>query len=221
MTIRVVLVDDQPMMRAGLSMLLGAENDIEVVAEAADGEAGLIAVEQHRPDVVVLDVKMPRLDGVETTRRLLEQADTSHPAPAVLILTTYQADDMVYAALQAGASGFLLKDAAPAELASAVRAVADGLGWLAPAVARTVITQLARSPVASREVTSSVDRLTPAERKVFLLIAEGLSNKEIADRLVVGEGTVKTHVSHALMKLGLRDRAQAVAFAFRSGLMDN
>jgi DNA-binding NarL/FixJ family response regulator len=212
-SIRVLLADDEPLIRAGLAMLLAAEPDIEVVAEAGDGEEAIGAVLRAHPDVAVLDVRMPVLDGVAATGRIRALTGT-----AVLVLTTYNLDAAVHAALRAGASGFLLKDAAPAELTGAIRAVAAGHGWLAPVVARMLIGEFAAQP-ATLPAAGQLHLLTCREREVLTLVAQGRSNVEIADQLVISKGTVKTHVNRVLGKLGLRDRAQAVVAAYESGLV--
>jgi DNA-binding NarL/FixJ family response regulator len=212
MPLRVLLADDQPMVRAGLALLLDSEPDIEVIAEAGDGRAAVDLATRLRPDVAVLDVRMPVLDGVAATAAIA-------PAIRVLVLTMYHVDEAVHAALRAGASGFLLKDAAPADLPSAVRAVAAGAAWLDPMVARGLLDEFAARPDPVRPSPRQLSGLTPREREVLALVAEGLSNVEIAERLVVGAATVKTHVGRMLIKLGLRDRAQAVAVAYRCGLV--
>lgn len=221
MTIRVLLADDQPLVRGGIAMLLAAEPCIEVVAEVGDG---LQAVEQARllqPDVVLMDVCMPRLDGVEATRLLTGDglaADPDHPIK-VLILTTYHVGETVYLALQAGAAGFMLKSAVPSELVAAIKAVAGGDAWLDPAVARGLLDEFRARPDSHPPTPAEMQLLTAREREVFALVAHGLSNTEIAGRLTVSEATVKTHFGRVLMKLGLRDRAQAVAAAYQSGLV--
>jgi len=213
--IRVVVVDDQDMVRAGFVALLGAQEGIEVVGQAGDGAAALSVCAEVEPDVVLMDVRMPVLDGVEATERLLR----TETAARVVMLTTFDVDDYVYSALRAGASGFLLKDATPAELVSAVRVVAAGESLLAPTVTSRLIAHFARRP---RLVGTppALDALTPREREVLVQIARGLSNKEIAERLVVAEQTVKTHIGRILAKLALRDRAQAVMVAYESGLVE-
>lgn len=221
MTVRVLVADDQPLVRAGIVMLLDAEPDIEVVAEAGDGQQALEEAGRHQPDVVVMDVRMPLVDGVQATRQITadgfsEGADTPI---RVLILTSYHADDTVHGALRAGASGFLLKDSAPADLAAAVRAVSSGEAWLQPTVARGLLTEFAARPESRAPSPEVLQRLTTREREVLTLVASGLSNTEIAERLVVGQVTVKTHLGRILMKLGLRDRAQAVVAAYESGLV--
>jgi DNA-binding NarL/FixJ family response regulator len=212
--IKVVVVDDQEMVRAGFAALLGAQDGIEVAGQAADGAAALAVCAETDPDVVLMDVRMPVLDGVEATTRLLRTPTRAR----VVVLTTFDVDDYVYAALRAGASGFLLKDATPEELVSAVRVVAAGESLLAPTVTSRLIARFARQP-GMVATPPALDALTPREREVLVLIARGLSNKEIAARLVVAEQTVKTHVGRILAKLALRDRAQAVMAAYESGLV--
>jgi DNA-binding NarL/FixJ family response regulator len=192
-----------------------------VVAEASNGQEAVDLVRQHSPDVVLMDVRMPVVDGVAATRRLCVDRDDMPGAPLtkVLILTTFDDDEAVYGALLAGASGYLLKGAAPHDLIAAVRRVASGEAWLDPAVAGRVIKALANVPRVGQSVSELIARLTPRERDVLVLMAEGLANHEIAARLVVGEGTVKTHVSRVLMKTASRDRAQAIALAYHSGLV--
>jgi DNA-binding NarL/FixJ family response regulator len=210
--ITVVVVDDQDMVRAGFAALLDAQPDITVVGQAADGQAAVEVCSGTTPDVVLMDVRMPVLDGVEATKRL---ADTPS---RVLMLTTFDIDDYVYAALRAGASGFLLKDATPDELVAAVRVVAAGESLLAPAVTSRLIAHFARQP-ALVSTPPPLTELTPREREVLVLVARGLSNAEIAGQLVLAEQTVKTHVSRIFLKLGIRDRAQAVMVAYETGLV--
>ncbi|RBY84602.1 response regulator transcription factor [Blastococcus sp. TF02A-30] len=215
MTIRVVLVDDQAMVRTGLRMVLAAEPDIEVVGEAADGADGVRTVTRLRPDVVLLDVRMPGVDGLEAARRILA-ADLP---TRVVVLTTFDEDEYVAAALRAGVSGFLLKVAPPEDLVAAVRTVAAGQGLLDPAVTLRVIESFAAAPAPDPARAGALAQLTDRETDVLALVAAGLSNAEIAARLYLGEATVKTHVSRVLLKLALRDRVQAVAFAYESGLV--
>jgi len=214
--LRVVIADDQPLMRAGFRAVLEATGSIEVVAEAGDGEGAIRAAEAHRPDVVLMDIRMPGTDGIEATRRL--------PRDRVLILTTFGLDDYIVDALRAGASGFLTKDAPAADLVAAVRAIAAGDAVLSPAVTRRLLDRVgARLPATARGGRDAADglaELTDREREVLHLIASGLSNGEIAAALVVAEPTVKTHVSNVLGKLGLRDRVQAVIFAYEHGLVE-
>lgn len=214
--IRVVLADDQAMVRDGLAALLRAAPDIEVVGEAADGEQAVEVAGQLRPDVVVMDVRMPVLDGLAATARILGSGDGG---PRVLVLTTFDLDEYVYEALGAGASGFLLKDAPAADLVHAVRVVAAGDALLAPSVTRRLVADFARRRPARATTSEQIASLTVREREVLALIARGMSNAEIAAELVVAEQTVKTHVGRVLMKLGLRDRAQAVVVAYESGLV--
>ena len=215
--IRVLVVDDQALVRTGFATVLGAQPDIEVVGEAEDGQAAVALAGQLRPDVVVMDVRMPFLDGIEATRRI---AGPHVPDPVkVLVVTTFNLDEHVYDALRAGASGFLLKDARPAELLAAVRTVAGGEALLAPAVTRALVGRFAERLRPAPAQLAELAALTPREVEVLRLIAEGLSNAEIAARLVLSTETVKTYVSRILTKLDLRDRVQAVVLAFRVGLV--
>jgi len=218
--IRVMLIDDEPIVRSGIAMLLSGEPDIEVIADVDGDPAAIDLVVSSRPDVVITDVRMPVMDGVETTRQIVTRTAGPEDRPVrVLVLTTFHVDQAVYSALRAGASGFILKDAAPTELVAAVRAIAAGEAWLDPAVARRLIDEFAMRPESGLPTTEEFSSLTSREREVLVLIAHGLSNLEISDYLVVGEGTTKTHVSRIFAKLGFRDRAQAVATAFKSGLV--
>ncbi|MEU4393355.1 response regulator transcription factor [Kribbella sp. NPDC023855] len=210
--IRVLLVDDEELVRTGLRMILDAEPGITVAGDAADGEAALARLDELHPDVVLMDVRMPRMDGLEATRRIC----AGHPGAKVVVLTTFDLDEHVYAALAAGASGFLLKDAPASQLVHAIRVVADGDALLAPSVTRRLIARFTDQPPPRPKLPAD---LTPRETEVLALLAEGLSNTEIAERLVVGDATVKTHVARVLMKLGVRDRVQAVVLAYRSGLV--
>ncbi len=214
MSIRVVIADDQPLVRTGLRLILNAEPDIEVVGEAADGADAVAVCQETQPHVVLMDVRMPEVDGIEATRRLSE---TDHP-PKVLVLTTFDLDDVVYDALRAGASGFLLKDAPEERLTTAIRVVADGGSLFAPSVTRRLIEEFARRT--AHPARPSMDDLTKRETEVLTQVARGLSNSEIAAALFVSENTVKTHVARVLMKLGLRDRVQAVVLAYESGLVE-
>ncbi|HEY3506192.1 MAG TPA: response regulator transcription factor [Actinocatenispora sp.] len=214
--IRVMLVDDQALIRGGLRALLSAESDIEVVAEAADGRAGVALAAEHVPDVALLDVQMPVMDGIEATRRIV--ADPRLADVHVVILTNYGLDEYVFTALRAGASGFLLKDTEPAELITAVRVAARGDALLSPAVTRRLIAEFVARP-AERLPPAGLDVLTNREREVVMLVAYGLSNDEIAERMVISPATAKTHVSRAMTKLGARDRAQLVVVAYRTGLV--
>jgi DNA-binding NarL/FixJ family response regulator len=213
----LVIADDQAMVRAGFAALLNAQSDIEVVADAEDGEAAVAAVRLHRPDVVLMDVRMPRMDGLEAARRILTAPDEEAP-PRVLMLTTFDVDDYVYEALRLGASGFLLKDAPPEDLIAAVRVVASGEALLAPSVTRRLIEEFFARPTEPVR-TSMLEALTARETEVLRLVARGMSNTEIAEHLFVSEQTVKTHVGKIFAKLGLRDRAQAVICAYESGLV--
>ncbi|RSN68193.1 MULTISPECIES: response regulator [Actinomadura] len=217
MTIRVVIVDDQGMVRSGFGVLLNAQPDIEVVGEAVNGEEGLRRVAELRPDVVLMDVRMPVMDGLEATRRLL--ADGAGDAPKVLMLTTFDLDDYVYEALRAGAGGFLLKDASAAELSDAVRVLAAGDALLSPSITRRLIAEFARLGGPRAPSRERLDELTGRETEVLTLVARGLSNGEIAERLVLAEQTVKTHFGRILMKLDLRDRPQAIVYAYEVGLV--
>jgi DNA-binding NarL/FixJ family response regulator/class 3 adenylate cyclase len=215
--IRVLLVDDQELVRAGFRMILDAEKDMEVVGEAANGKDALTEAVRLRPDVVLMDVRMPELDGIEATRRLLADRGVESK---VVMLTTFDMDEYVYEALSAGASGFLLKDAPPEQLVAGIRAVCSGDALLAPSVTRRVIEEFVRRPPeGERTPPPELEELTPRESEVLTLIARGLSNAEIAQTLVVSETTVKTHVGRVLMKMGLRDRVQAVVMAYESGLV--
>ncbi|HET9648981.1 MAG TPA: response regulator transcription factor [Microlunatus sp.] len=218
--ITVLIAEDQPLVRAGIVLLLQAETGIEVVGQAGTGTEAVRRSEELGPDVVIMDLRMPELDGVAATRLLCADRPASAGAgPRVLVLTTFADDQAVFGALLAGASGYLLKHAVPQELVSAVRRVAGGEVWLDPAVAGRVVSALAATPRVGEPTDELIGRLTAREREVLILMADGLSNAEIADRLVVGEGTVKTHVSRVLMKTACRDRVQAVALAYRSGLV--
>jgi DNA-binding NarL/FixJ family response regulator len=215
MSITVLLADDQSMVRAGFRMILESEPDIEVIGEAADGEQAAESARRLRPDVVLMDIQMPGGDGLEATRRITQRPEV---ASRVVILTTFERDDYFFEALHAGASGFLLKNAPPERLVDAVRVVAAGDALLAPSVTRRIIEQFARRPVEA-EVHARVASLTQREREVLVLLASGKSNSELAAELFVSEGTIKTHLSSLLAKLGLRDRVQAVVLAYESGLV--
>ncbi|MFG1928870.1 response regulator [Cryptosporangium sp. NPDC048952] len=219
--IRVLLVDDEHLMRSGIAMILDAEPDIDVVAQASNGAEALQRAHDCHPTVVVMDVGMPVMDGVEATQRLTTDGFTGNPDQPVrvLILTTFRADEAVYRALRAGASGFVLKDTAPAQLVKAVQTIAAGDAWLDPQVTGPLITEFAARPERHTLTPAELQGLTTRERDVLILIAHGLSNTEIAAHLFIGEATVKTHFSRILIKLGLRDRAQAIAAAFHTGLV--
>jgi DNA-binding NarL/FixJ family response regulator len=218
---RVLLTDDEPIVRAGLAMLLEVEPDLVVVGEAGDGAEAVDMAARLRPDVVVMDVRMPGVDGVEATRRLVADdfIDRVGQTVTVLVLTTFNEDAAVYAALRAGASGFILKSAAPGSLAAAIRAVAMGNAWLDPAVARKLLNEFAARPNPVLPTPERMRRLTRREIEVLTLIAHGLTNSAIAAQLVMSEATVRTHVGRILVKLGLHDRAQAVTAAYQSGLV--
>jgi DNA-binding NarL/FixJ family response regulator len=215
MSTTVVIADDQPMVRAGLRSLLEGEDDVVVVGEAVDGEQALHAVRRHRPDVVLMDIRMPNLDGLEATRRLV----TEGSAAKVLVLTTFDLDEYVFDALRAGASGFLLKDATAEELIAAVRTLAAGDAILAPAVTRRVIEAFAAVPRPRAGIADRLAALSPREVEVLRLLAQGLSNAELAARLQLSDATVKTHIARILSKLQLRDRAQAIVAAYETGLV--
>ncbi|CAM3833378.1 response regulator transcription factor [Kibdelosporangium persicum] len=214
--IRVLLVDDQALIRAGFRALLAAEDDITVVADASDGAQGVSLARRHKPDVVLLDVQMPVMDGIEATRQIA--SDPELASAHVVILTNYGFDEYVFNALRAGASGFLVKDTDPADLLTAVRVAARGDALLSPAITRRLISEfVSRTPQAGPVV--GLDQLTNREREVMALVAKGLTNDEIAARMVISPTTAKTHVSRAMTKLGARDRAQLVVFAYESGLV--
>ena len=212
--VRVLLVDDDDLMRAGLRAVLQTDSDIDVVAEAPDGRGAVQRVRSHRPDVVLMDVRMPNLDGIAATHEVL----AARPDVKVVILTTFEDDDYIFGALTAGASGFLLKRTRPEALIDAIHTIAAGDSLLSPSVTRRVIDRMAAQPAAGTRFDRRLGELTPREREVLALIARGLSNVEIAEALVIEESTVKTHVKRILMKLRLRDRVQAVIFAYESGL---
>jgi len=215
--IRVAICDDQALVRDGLRVQLGLVPDIDVVGEASDGEQAVALARREAPDVLVMDIRMPVLDGIEATRRIV--ADAATQRVRVLVLTTFDLDEHVYAALSAGASGFLLKDATPEEIVRAIRVVAAGESLLAPTVTSRLVREFASRPTAGRPRADLLTSLTEREVEVLLLIAQGLSNAELAERLVVSHATAKTHVSRILSKLGLRDRAQLVVAAYEAGLV--
>jgi DNA-binding NarL/FixJ family response regulator len=214
--IRVLIADDQAMVREGLRLILDAQEDLDVVGEAGDGASALRAVAEHRPDVVLMDIRMPGMDGLQATERLLRGG---RPGPRVLVLTTFGEDEYLYAAMRAGASGFLLKDSPRAALLHAVRTVSDGSALLDPALTRRLIEDWVRRPPPSAGVPEPLRTLTPRELEVFTRLARGHSNAEIAADLVLSETTVKCHVGHVLAKLGLRDRVQAVVLGYECGLV--
>jgi DNA-binding NarL/FixJ family response regulator len=214
--LRILIADDQALVRAGFRMILDAEDDLDVVGEAADGAAAVELARRLKPDVVLMDIRMPELDGIEATRRVV--ALDSDPPVRVLMLTTFDLNEYVYEALRAGASGFLLKDVPPEQLAAGIRVVAQGEALLAPSITKRLIQEFAAAAPVSAPPPKGLDELTARELEVFRLIARGLSNAEIAAELIVSETTVKTHVARVLMKLGLRDRVQAVVLAYEAGI---
>jgi DNA-binding NarL/FixJ family response regulator len=217
MSVRVLLVDDQALIRAGFRMILEAEEDLEVVGECGDGTQAIDSVKRFKPDVVLMDIRMPEMDGIEATRRIV--GGDGETAVKVLMLTTFDLDEYVYDALRAGASGFLLKDVPADQLVAGIRLVAEGDALLAPSVTRRLIQEFSRSSRGRAERPAGLDELTPREVEVFRLLARGMSNAEIADDLIVSETTVKTHVARILMKLEVRDRVQAVVLAYESGVV--
>ena len=217
MSVRVLLVDDQALIRAGFRMILEAEEDLEVVGECGDGTQAIDSVKRFAPDVVLMDIRMPEMDGIEATRRIV--GGDGETAVKVLMLTTFDLDEYVYDALRAGASGFLLKDVPADQLVDGIRLVAQGDALLAPSVTRRLIQEFSRSSRGRGERPAGLDELTPREAEVFKLMARGMSNAEIAGDLIVSETTVKTHVARILMKLGVRDRVQAVVLAYESGVV--
>ena len=215
---RILLADDQALVRGGLQMILDAQPDLEVVGEAADGREALQQARELSPDLVLMDVRMPELDGLETTRRLLSQ---HQPSPKVIVLTTFDLDDYLYDAIRAGASGFLLKSAPPQQLVDGIRTVMAGDALLSPEITRRLLDRFISRPPPPTGTPPALAELSPRELEVLRLIADGCSNAEIAATLFLSEATIKTHVTHILTKLRLRDRVQAVALAYRTGLMDN
>jgi DNA-binding NarL/FixJ family response regulator len=219
MSIRVLLVDDQALIRAGFRMILDAEEDMDVVGECADGTQAVDSARRLAPDVVLMDIRMPEMDGIEATRLIAGEGGDAAGVPRVLMLTTFDLDEYVYDALRAGASGFLLKDVPAEQLVDGIRVIDQGDALLAPSVTKRLIDEFSRSGAAQRSAPASLEDLTPRELEVFKLIARGMSNAEIAAELVVSETTVKTHVARVLMKLGVRDRVQAVVLAYESGVV--
>jgi DNA-binding NarL/FixJ family response regulator len=217
--IRVLIADDQDLVRLGLRTLVESEGDLRVAGEAADGLRAVEVARQERPDVVLMDVRMPGIDGIEATRRIV--ADPDLAGTRVIVLTTFELDEYVFDALRYGASGFLIKDTKPAELLRAIRLVAGGEALLSPSVTRRVVREFATRPSRVRKPHPQLDALTEREREIVGLVGEGLSNDEIAARLVVSPATARTHVSRAMVKLSARDRAQLVVFAYQSGLVDH
>jgi DNA-binding NarL/FixJ family response regulator len=216
--IGVLVADDQDLVRIGLRALIEAEDDMRIVGEAADGLAAVDLAHSAHPDIVLMDVRMPGIDGIEATRRLA--ADPAMTATRVIVLTTFELDEYVFDALRHGASGFLTKDTKPAELLRAIRLVADGEALLSPSVTRRVVREFASRPARARNLHPQLDSLTEREKQIVALVGEGLSNDEIASRLMVSPATARTHVSRAMVKLSARDRAQLVVFAYQSGLVD-
>ncbi len=216
--LRVLVVDDQALVRAGFMMILDSEPDIEVVGEAANGREALVAARELSPDVILMDIRVPVMDGITATQELCDRGPGDQPCPKVIILTTFDLDDYVYDAIRAGASGFLLKDTPADELADAVRVVASGDALLSPSITRKLLEEFVKTPSSPKQ-TAEMGELTDRELDVLRQLARGLSNAEIADALFVSETTVKTHVSHILTKLELRDRVQAVVVAYESGLV--
>ena len=216
MSIRVAVIDDQALVRGGFAMVLNHQPDIEVVAEGGNGLEAIDLAREHRPDVILMDIRMPDMDGLEATRRILDAADWG---VRVLIVTTFDPDEYIYKALRAGASGFILKDTRPEDLVTAVRVVAEGGALLAPSITRRLIGRFATQLASDANLSRKLDDLTDREEEVLTAIARGMNNQEISEQLFIGAATVKTHVSNVLSKLGLRDRAQAVVFAYESGLI--
>jgi DNA-binding NarL/FixJ family response regulator len=214
-TIRVLVADDQSMVRAGFRLLLSDEEDIEVIAEASDGLEAVEKAARYRPTIVLMDIRMPGLDGLEATRRILAADNSAH----ILILTTFDLDEYVYEALRSGASGFVLKDEPPEVLLSAIRTVAGGDALLSPSITKRVIEKFTRMPLPAPP--KEIDELTAREKEIFRLVANGLSNAEIGEQVYISETTVKTHVTHILQKLGLRDRVQAVVLAYQTRLFED
>jgi DNA-binding NarL/FixJ family response regulator len=216
-TVRVALVDDQGLLRAGLRALLDAEDGIDVVGEAGDGEQAVALAREQRPEVILMDIRMPGVDGLEATRRIV--ADPDLAGVKVVVLTTFEVDEYVFEALRAGAAGFLLKEADPEDIVRAVRVVAEGESLLSPSVTRRVVETFAGGAAPSGPAVSGLDELTDREAEIVALVGTGLSNGEIAERLVISPATARTHVSRAMLKLGARDRAQLVVFAYEAGLV--
>ncbi len=214
---RIALVDDQALLRAGLRALLDAEDDLDVVGEAGDGEEAVALALAQRPDVVLMDIRMPAVDGLEATRRIVAEPDLA--GVKVVVLTTFEVDEYVFEALRAGAAGFLLKDSDPEDIVRAVRVVAEGESLLSPSVTRRVVETFAAGAAPTAPVLGGLDELTEREAEVVALVGTGLSNAEIGERLVISPATARTHVSRAMLKLGARDRAQLVVFAYEAGLV--
>jgi DNA-binding NarL/FixJ family response regulator len=216
--ISVLIVDDQDLVRIGLRTLVDNEDDLSYAGEAADGLAAVVAAQQHRPDIILMDIRMPGIDGLEATRRIM--ADPGLENTKVIVLTTFERDEYVFDALRHGASGFLLKDTKPADLLHAIRLVADGGALLSPSVTRRLVREFVSQASRSRKPHPDLHTLTDRERQILTLVAEGLTNDEIASRLVISPATARTHVSRTMIKLGARDRAQLVVFAYQSGVVD-
>jgi DNA-binding NarL/FixJ family response regulator len=221
--IRVAVVDDQPLVRSGIAMLLDAEDDITVVAQAADGQEALVQVRAERPDVVIMDVRMPGIDGIAATRAIIDEGLTAQNGQPirVIILTTYHVDEAVHSALRAGAKGFLLKDASPAEIVAAIRAVVGGDAWLGPAVTRRLIDEFATQPEQHTHTPARMAQLTARELEVLILVAQGMSNTDVAAELSISEATVRTHLARVMAKLEVREKSQAVAVAYQTGLVQS
>lgn len=213
--IRVLVADDEAIVRDGLRTIIELEDDLEVVAEAANGDQAIDAAREHHPDVALIDIQMPGTDGIEATRRLLALPNP----PRVLVLTTFDRNEYVYESMRAGASGFLLKDVRRGQLTDAIRTIVAGDTLLAPTITRRLIEEFCRHPAPGTAVPAQLEELTPRELEILAILARGFSNSEIADKLIIGETTVKTHVARVLSKLGLRDRAQAVVLAYETGLI--
>lgn len=216
--ISVLIVDDQDLVRIGLRTLVDNEDDLSYAGEAPDGLAAVTAAQQHRPDIILMDIRMPGIDGLEATRRIMADPDLEHTK--VIVLTTFERDEYVFDALRHGASGFLLKDTKPAELLHAIRLVADGGALLSPSVTRRLVREFVSQGSRSRKPHPDLHTLTDRERQILTLVAEGLTNDEIASRLVISPATARTHVSRTMIKLSARDRAQLVVFAYQSGVVD-
>jgi DNA-binding NarL/FixJ family response regulator len=219
--IRIVVVDDQPLIRAGIKMVVNSQKDIAVIAEAVDGQDAVTQIRSQRPDIVLMDVRMPGIDGIAATRTVIDEGLTAQNGQPirVIILTTFHDDEYVHAALRAGVSGFLLKDAPPTEIIAAIRAVADGDAWLNPTVTRRLIRKFAAQPDAHAPMPAQMAQLTDREREVLILLAQGLSNADVAKKLSISEATVKTHLAHVMAKLEVREKAHAVIAAYQSGLV--
>ena len=223
MTIRLLLVDDDDLVRTGLKMILESDTDLDVVGEAANGAQALAMVDRLKPDVILMDIQMPEMDGIEATRRIGEKSPDPDEGPRVLVLTTFEQDEYVFQALRAGASGFLLKRTPADDIIAGIKVVANGDSLLSPSVTRRLIREFANSPSSqpAADASGKLETLTEREMEVLQLVARGLSNQEIADELVVSEGTVKTHVKRILAKLEVRDRTQAVIFTYNAGMIQS